>query len=127
MSKTLKWVLIGLAIALAAFLLTMLIGGMFWMHNGVGISRFDGYYPHGGMMRWPMVGVFGLFRALISLGILVLAVFGVIYLVRGGAKKSSYAPLPPVPPVAAPRVCVVCGKPLPAEGEFCPHCGAQQS
>ncbi|HPS41915.1 MAG TPA: hypothetical protein PK040_04875, partial [Anaerolineaceae bacterium] len=74
MSKTLKWVLIGLAIALAAFLLTMLIGGMFWMHNGVGISRFDGYNPHGGMMRWPMMGFFGFFRALIPLGILVLAV-----------------------------------------------------
>ena len=121
MNKTLKWVLIGLGIALAAFLVTVAVFGAVWMHrtSGLGMMR-GGFYPRGGMM-WPMMGVFGFFRALIPLGILVLAVFGVIYLARGGAKKHTQAPLPP-----APRVCVSCGKVLPAEGDFCPHCGTKQ-
>ncbi|HPS41800.1 MAG TPA: zinc ribbon domain-containing protein, partial [Anaerolineaceae bacterium] len=108
---------------------TMAVAGAVMMHRSdLGMLR-GGFYPRSGMMHWPMMGFFGFFRALIPLGILVLAVFGVIYLARGGAKKTAQAPLPPAQPVVAPapRVCAVCGKPLPAEGEFCPYCGAQQS
>lgn len=130
MNKTLKWILIGLAIAVGAFLVALPIFYMVLNHGavrtgGLGIAR------HMPGMRFAFGGFFMLFRMLIPLGILVLAVFGVIHLVRGGHKPSlapvqPVQPVPPVAPVAAHRVCVNCGKGLPLEGEYCPSCGAKQ-
>lgn len=131
MNKTLKWILIGLGIALAAFLIAMpvmrmFMGGSRYAMRGLPFSRAG----HG-MMAFPMMGVFGFFRFLIPLGILALAVVGIVYLVRNN-RSGKAGQIPPPLATAEPREevqgkwCVHCGKPLASEGGFCPYCGTKQ-
>jgi len=113
-----KWffiVLGALVLAGIAFCVTMLAlrGGSavgFGNHmRGFGVRT--GFF--GGMMGG--MGFLMLFRGLIPLGVLVLAGFGVAYLVRYSKRNT-------VPAVAAP-VCAACGKPLASDWKACPHCG----
>lgn len=126
MNKTLKWVLIGLGIALAAFLVTMSCIRFAGYHT-LGWMGRSGAYPRMGMM--PMMGFFGLFRLLVPLGVLVLAVFGVIHLVRGKATTppAMIPPAQPVAPVLDVHQCANCGKTYETDGEFCPYCGTKQT
>ena len=143
MNKTLKWVLIGLAIAVVVFFIALSIfymarvargsselgwwGGM-TPFQGMRPSRSDYHMPFLGAM--PMMGFFGLSRLLLPLVVVGFAVYGIVRLVGGGSNRygtgSTQAP-PPVPsaPVVE-RTCVSCGQALHSEGEFCPHCGAKQ-
>ena len=140
MNKTLKWILIGLAIAVGAFIISLPV--MFMIHNGGRISMMDGYGLrdglrdgmrtstfHSPMRMFPMFGLFGFLRLLIPLGVIGLAVYGVIALVRGNRSVHAAPPAAPVAPAAAAadmRTCAACGKELHGEGEFCPFCGAKQ-
>lgn len=132
MNKTLKWILIGLAIALGVFLIALPV---FYMARYAGnladVGRQmmpfrTGYHmPFPG--RMPMMGIFGLSRVLLPLAVIGFAVYGVIALVRG-RKPAVASAVPPALPVvpAEVRECTSCGKPLHSEGEFCPFCGAKQ-
>ena len=122
MNKTLKWILIGLGIALVAFLIALAFFGMhrggFSMMRGYGdfdrLGRGFGAFPMMGFM--PMIA-FGLLRGILGLGVLALAVIGVVLLVRNGKAKNAAqaAASAPVVPSATPVVeksCKHCGKSL---------------
>lgn len=97
---------------------------MFFLRGGVAMhSGFTrGTFPRmggftGRMGGFGMFGMLGmLFRGLIPLGVLVLAGFGVAYLVKQGKHTT---------PPAAVQVptCASCGKPLNSEWTTCPYCG----
>lgn len=129
MNKTLKWILIGLGIALAAFLVALPIFGMV-LHGGrlgTGLMTPDILGRAGrGMMLVPMFGFFGFLRVLLPVGVVALAVVGIVLLVRGNHTSKAGMVPPPVLPTEELRVCKSCGKTLAAEGEYCPFCGTQQ-
>ncbi len=119
MNKALKWILISLGILVVvviAFCVTMFIlrgsGRLAVGDNGLfgrGIMGRAGMF--GGM--WLGMG-FMFLRGLFTLTVLVLAGFGVAYLVKK----------PHHPGLAAPAVvCSKCGMPLAIEWKACPHCG----
>lgn len=118
-----KWFFIVLGVlvlAAIAFCVTL-----FFLRGGVGMhSTFTrGSFPRmggfSGMMGgFGMFGILGmLFRGFIPLGVLVLAGFGVAYLVKQGRHTPTSSA-----PVQNP-VCVSCGKPLAADWSTCPYCG----
>jgi zinc-ribbon domain len=105
--------LIGIAFAVALFFFR---GGAVIsarMRPGAYYGRVGGF---GGMMFG--MGAMMLFRALIPLGILVLAGFGIAYFVRSGSK-----PTPPVMPAPEVKTCAHCGRKLEADWTTCPYCG----
>lgn len=121
MNKFLKWFLISLGILVVvviAFSITMFI-----LRGGarVGVGDFDSY-SRGGMMG--RAGTFGgmwlgmgsmLLRGLFVLAVLVLAGFGVAYLVNRSGRPAMILP--------AGLTCRNCSKPLASEWKACPHCG----
>lgn len=136
MSRTLKWIFIGLAIALGVFLIALPV---FYLARHVGsladwgrgmLPFRTGIVPHFRTISFlgvlPRLAIFGFFRVLLPLVIFGFAVYGVVALVRG--RKPAFPPaVPPVPPLpVAPRVCAACGKSLYTDGEFCPYCGVKQ-
>jgi len=131
MNKTLKWILIGLAIAVGVFIIALPIFYMVRYSGAAGSFGWDDMPFHRGFslpfLRFmPMMGFFGLSRLLLPLVVIGLAVYGIVALVRGKKGRTTQAP-PTLPAEAAEaRVCSNCGKPLPSEGEFCPHCGTKQ-
>ncbi len=120
-----KWFFIVLGILVLAGI--VFTAAMFFLRGGIAMhSNFSrGFTPRiggfGGMMGgFGMLGMFGmLFRGLIPLGVLVLAGFGVAYLVKQGKHST---PVPPPVQVQTP-VCVSCGKPLASDWTTCPYCG----
>ncbi|HNR02749.1 MAG TPA: hypothetical protein PKK59_09450 [Anaerolineaceae bacterium] len=132
MNKTLKWVLIGLAIAVGVFIIALPIftlvlgGGHAGMMDGWGLrdGLRDGVRMpyHSPFMMMPLMGIFGLFRLLLPAAVLGLAVYGVVALARGGRGNNAATP----PPPAAAVSCAACGRELVSGGEFCPYCGAKQ-
>jgi hypothetical protein len=106
-------VLIGISFAVALFFFR---GG-----SRVGVRMMNpGLYAgragvFGGMMFG--MGAMMLFRALIPLGILILAGFGIAYFVRYGKH--------PAMVTAVQANCASCGKPLAAEWTTCPYCGTK--
>jgi len=137
MNKTLKWILIGLAIALGVFIIALPVfvlaqhaGNLADFRQGMMPFR-DGYHMpfRSGLMMIPLMGLFGLFRVALPLAVIGFAVYGVVALVRGrkpavGTAAQTVPPLPVVPDTE--RNCAACGKPLRGEGEFCPFCGAKR-
>lgn len=138
MNKTLKWILIGVAIALGVFIIalpifTLLLGGgrMAMMDGGVLRDGMrDGFRDglrasnyHSPFMMMPLMGIFGFFRMLLPAAVLGLAVYGVVALVRGSRANAT---IPPPPAAVVDRACAACGRELVSGGEFCPFCGAQQ-
>jgi disulfide bond formation protein DsbB len=136
MNKTLKWILIVLGILLGLALIAAVVFQALGMsHLGYslyGVDRydrfgsFDRYYERMPMMgMFPMVG-FSLLRGGFGLGILALAVIGVVLLVRNG-HAAKPAAVPTVEAPAAPaRTCAKCGSTLEAGWVACPHCGKKQ-
>lgn len=127
MNKTLKWVLIGLGIAVLAFLISL---PLFSMHR-LGFSMMSRYpgldrgFPFMGAM--PMM-VFGLVRGILGLGVLTLAVIGVVLLVRGGRAKQVSPPVAVVPASVAEPVknCRHCSREINTDWVACPYCGKKQ-
>ena len=119
MNKFWKWffiVLGGLLVLALGFGITLffLRGGFsgyraYGMMGGLG--RRAGLF--GGMMAG--MGFFMLFRGLFTLGVLVLAGFGVAYLVKSGRQPIAVPPATPA--------CSNCGSPLSPDWKACPHCG----
>lgn len=133
MNKILKWVLIGLGIAVVVFGIAMvafrgLVGQPEFMMGGweLGFHR-----PFGGMMFG--MGLFMLFRLLLGGTVLGLAVFGLIMLIRGHkslpdnkAAHTMPETQPAVEKAEPQRTCVKCSQPLQAEWKNCPYCGKKQ-
>lgn len=113
-----KWLLFGLVIFLAAFLIALpLFGGWSMMP-----ARFaSGYgWMHSGMIGR---GGFGGLGMLIGLAIPILLIAGVVALVYSFAKR----PAPPqTPPPAPTSPCAYCGKPLDPGWVACPYCGKKR-
>lgn len=135
MNKTLKWILIGLAIALGVFIIALPVfylarnaGNLAELGRGLMPFRSSPHMPfRSGLMMMPLMGLFGLFRLALPLAVIGFAVFGVVALVRGRKNDITTAVPPALPAVPAPeRSCTACGKPLQSEGEFCPFCGTKQ-
>jgi hypothetical protein len=113
-----KWILIGVAAFLAAFLIAWPLFGGWMIHPAR--SVFVNRMMHRGMMGW---GGFGWIGALFGLAVLVLLVVGVAALVRSLVK----GPKPPAAPAPAPtKPCASCGKPLDLAWVACPFCGKKQ-
>lgn len=138
MNKTLKWILIFLGIALLVFCLALPLflapamrGGFYGRMPmmGRGFGLFNNY---GGHMRFGG-GLFGigfmLLRLAIPLGVLALAVVGVVALVRGRkpaqppAAPAAAAPVEPVSAAPVEHPCPHCGQPVQDGWLACPHCG----
>ena len=139
MNKTLKWILIGLGITLGVFIIALPIfylarhaGSLADLGRQMMPFRTSTHMPFRSwtVVMFPLIGLFGLLRILLPAAVLGFAVYGVVALVRAKPGRTGDATLQTPPPIpAAPasdRVCVSCGKPLPGEGEYCPHCGAKQ-
>jgi hypothetical protein len=122
MNKTLKWILIGLGIALVVFIIATVVFSAVFMHGTLGLNRLNYGFVMPHMRVFPFGGMFLLGRGLFWLVVIGLAVTGVVLLVRSGSSKSA----PPAQLPSQTKVCQSCGKELHASGEFCPHCGAKQ-
>lgn len=135
MNQTLKWILIGLAVAAGVFIVSLPI--LMLAQNGGRAAMIDGWWmgdglrdgvrsahPHSPYLMMPMMGIFGFLRLLLPAAVLGLAVYGVVALVRSSGTKTP--PPVAVTPAQAARVCSACGRELHSEGEFCPFCGAKQ-
>ncbi|MCX6055417.1 MAG: hypothetical protein NTZ74_10995 [Chloroflexi bacterium] len=130
MNKTVKWVLIGLAIAVVAFgiALCVFIGTRvgFPKIGRLGLGGYDRHF--GGMMiGLGLVGM--LFRMIFPLGFVALAVLGLVSLVRGKKAKSQIQAVnfsATENRVASDRLCMKCTKPLETDWVNCPYCGKKQ-
>ena len=80
------------------------------MHRGFG-------FPFGGFMMVPFFGLF----CLVSLGVLGLAVYGIVALVNR-PKSENNPPTAEVVEIHA-EPCVKCGRPVQEDWAVCPHCG----
>jgi hypothetical protein len=133
MNKVLKWVLIGLGIAVVVIGITMVafrgfMGRPEFMMGG----RVLGFHrPFGGMMFG--MGLFMLFRVLLGGTVLGLAVFGLVSLFRRHKSVAVNTAAPVVTETqavvenAAPqRTCVKCSQPLQPDWKNCPYCGKKQ-
>jgi hypothetical protein len=124
MKKTILWILGILAIL---FVLGFAFGG--WAGYGGccgwgGYGRYDDWGLNGapgmmaGMMEWgfsPLGWISIIFMVLIRLGLLALAVLGIVWLVRS-ISETAAAP-------AASKTCSNCGQPIQANWQHCPYCG----
>lgn len=146
MNKTLKWILISLGILVGLLIIAALVFhafafnsgrmGMYFNPNGLdrdfdrGLRTF-GRMPMMGFM--PMMGL-GLLRGVFGLGILALAVIGVVLLIRNGNAKhaekmaAAQTAAPETPVIAQePEInCKKCGKTLQKDWAVCPYCGKRQ-
>jgi TRAP-type C4-dicarboxylate transport system permease small subunit len=151
MSKTWKWIigivigLLVLAVIIAIpFGMHQLAGNYSQQYPARGFDRdlgpgmmgrwggSDNFYWHYGMMnRNPgFVGpmsfgfgyfAFGIFRLLIPLAVVGLAIYGVVALFR---RKSSPAVTAETVPAVPTRTCASCGKPAQDDWKNCPYCGS---
>ena len=146
MNKTLKWILISLGIILGLLLIAAVV---FHSFTG-GYSRFgasneytrpfnrmdrleDFQRPFSSFHRVPMMTFmpmmfFGFFRGLVGLGILALAIIGVVLLVRSGRSREATPPVAVVPQgVMEPaKHCRHCSREINTDWVACPYCGKKQ-
>lgn len=138
MNKTLKWILIGLGIALVVFFIAMSVFYMLRVAGATdgttwrgGMMPFQGMTPYRSGYHMPffgMMGGFGFFRLLLPLAVIGFAVYGVVRLAGGKSNRYDAGSSQTPPPLTGEtqRACVACGRTLTGEGEYCPHCGAKQ-
>jgi hypothetical protein len=90
-----------------------------YLRGGFGrMPMHRGFMPFGGgMLMIPLMG----FLCLFPLGILGLAIYGIVALVNH--PKSTPLVVPPAVVEPVTELCVKCGKPLQADWTTCPHCG----
>ncbi|HLF75219.1 MAG TPA: zinc ribbon domain-containing protein [Anaerolineales bacterium] len=88
---------------------TGLFGG--WGYRGGGMMG-PGMMGHWGFAPLGWVGM--IFMWLVPIGFIVLAVLGIVWLVRNLGGNT---------PPAVERTCPNCGKGVQADWQHCPHCG----
>jgi TRAP-type C4-dicarboxylate transport system permease small subunit len=74
----------------------------------------------GSMMYGPGFFFLGIFRLIIPLAVVGLAIYGVVALFR---RNQTPVVAAEVAPVATARTCASCGKPAQADWKNCPYCG----
>ena len=105
--------IIGLVILLLLFSAGMFNG---WGMMGPGMTLAPG--ASAGVSRWgysPFGWIAMIFMGLIPVGIIVLAILGIVWLVRSSGSFN---------PPAADHACPNCGKGVQADWQNCPYCGA---
>ena len=112
-----KWILLGVAVFVAAFLIALPLWSGFPMFAARSVSDYG--MVRGGMMSWG-IGGFGWIGMILRLAVPVLVIGGVAALGYWFAKRSS-APAP-----AATVPCAFCGKSLDPSWVACPHCGKKK-
>lgn len=113
--------IIGLVILLLLFSAGMFSG---WGMMGPGMTLApDAHLPwravpgSAGVSRWgysPFGWIAMIFMGLIPVGIIVLAILGIVWLVRSSGSFN---------PPAADHACPNCGKGVQADWQNCPYCG----
>jgi uncharacterized membrane protein len=119
--KTWQWVTI-IIVAVAALLVGAVLGPLFVGGGGPGYwSRggMMGGYSGGGMMGgFAPFGLIGmLLMWVFPLSVLVLVVFGIVWLVNAVSRPKSQSPVAPA------KTCPNCTQPVQADWRNCPHCG----
>ena len=145
MSRTWKWILIGLGV----FILVFCVGVPLFLSFGLGMLGYGGMPMMGGQPfgRYPMMGRgfgifggFGLLRflfPLFALGVVVLVIVGIVLLLRRPQKPvpvamtpptatpmTSTEPVPPADFASSEPVPPAVVTPAEVETTPCPHCGA---
>lgn len=133
MNKVLKWILIGLGIALVVSFIAMIAfrGFVFRPSLMMGGRDLGFHHPMGGMMFG--MGLYVLVRVLLGGTVLGLAVFGLISLFRNQknihvnpanpvASESQTAPVN----IDPQRTCIKCSQVLQSDWKNCPYCGKKQ-
>lgn len=121
MNRFWKWFLIVLGILV---LIALSFGVALFLFRGAPVRMHVGVFGHPGIFGGMMLGMGGFmllglfFRLLIPIGILVLAGFGIAYLVRSGKKSDQAMTTPP-----AMNTCAHCGKSVAVDWTTCPYCG----
>ena len=146
MNKTLKWILISLGIVLGLLLIAAVIFHPFaggdsrfgasdeYTRPFNRMDRFEGFQrPFDGTHRMPMMKFmpmmgFRVIRGLLGLGVLALAVIGVVLLVRSNRAKQVAPPVPVVPEsiVEPAKHCRHCSREINLDWVACPYCGKKQ-
>ncbi len=146
MNKTMKWILISLGIILGLLLIAAVVFHAFAGNynrfgaldeNGPPFNRMDRFedfqrpfksYHRGPMMAFMPMMFFGLVRGILGLGVLALAVIGVVLLVRNVKSKETTPPVPVVPEsVMEPaKHCRYCSREINTDWVACPYCGKKQ-
>lgn len=150
MNKTLKWILISLGILVGLLIIAAFVFHAFALNSGrMGMYFNSDQFPNGldrgfdrGLRtfgRMPMMGFMpmmglGLLRGVFGLGVLTLAVIGVVLLIRNGkvkdaGKVAAAQTTAPETPVVEPEPeinCKKCGKSLQTDWAVCPYCGKRQ-
>ena len=146
MNKTLKWILISLGIILGLLLIAAVVFHSFaGGYSRLGASdeytrpfnrmdRFEDFQgPFSGFHRIPMMTfvpmmAFGMIRGLLGLGVLALAVIGVVLLVRNSRAKQVAPPVAVVPEsvVEPAKHCRHCSREINTDWVACPYCGKKQ-
>ena len=127
MNKTLKWVLIGLGIAILAFLIALPLFNMHRLGFSM-MSRYPGLDRGFPLMRAMPMMAFGLIRGILGLGVLALAVLGVVLLVCSGKSGQVTPPAAVIPPsvVVPAKQCRHCSREINTDWVACPYCGKKQ-
>ncbi|MGB7538022.1 MAG: zinc ribbon domain-containing protein [Anaerolineales bacterium] len=117
MKSVWKWILLGIAVFVVAFLIALPL----WAGIPMASGRLIGGYGmmRGGMMGWGLGG-FGWIGMLFRLAVPLFVIGGVAALVYHLAKR------PSAPPPAATVPCENCGKPLDPGWLACPYCGKKK-
>ncbi len=126
--KASQWVIIAV-VAVVAVLIGAALGPLFLWHGGLGYRGMLGGYDRGmtlaphasagvGGFRFAQFGWIGLLMmGAFPLGLLVLALIGLILLVRVTSRPAAQ------PSVVPARVCPNCRRPVQADWRNCPYCG----
>jgi hypothetical protein len=117
MKSAWKWILLGVAVFLLAFIVALPLFGGFAAMPARTIQSFG--MMGGGMMDWG-IGGFVWIGLLFRLALPVLVVGGAAALVYGLMKR----PSAPVPAATVP--CGFCAKPLDPGWVACPYCGKKK-
>jgi hypothetical protein len=113
-----KWVVFGLVVFLAAFLIALPLFAGGWMPTARTVYGFG--MLRGGMMDWGWGGI-GWIGLLFRSALPILAVVGGIALVYWLVKRSPGAAQAPAPAPTTP--CAYCSQPLSPGWVACPYCG----
>jgi hypothetical protein len=110
------WIVLAVLLALAVIAPPLFMTGWMWGRGGamgfypmMRLAHMPGYFPGGG---WQGIGL----RALVPVGVIVLAAWGLASLFARNVRKTE--------PGASPaRACASCGRAAQAEWSTCPYCG----